>query len=70
MAGAVASPLPLCRSDRIVAGLFCRLDYRFLVRLLGAIVFAKIGDQFQRKTVFVVADVGRHPRHRAESVLG
>jgi hypothetical protein len=38
-----------------------RLGYRFLVRPLGAMVFAKIGDQFQRKTVFVVADVGRHP---------
>ena len=69
MAGAVASPLHLCRSDRIVAGLFCRLGCRFLVRPLGAIVFGKIGDQFRRKTAFVAADDGR-TLDRAESVLG
>jgi MFS family permease len=33
-----------------------------LLRPLGAIVFGKIGDQFGRKTAFIVADVGKHPR--------
>ncbi len=48
---------------------FAALAVDFLFRPLGAVVFGKIGDKFGRKTAFIVADVGKHPRHRAESVL-
>jgi hypothetical protein len=48
---------------------FAALAVGFLFRPLGAIVLGKIGDKFGRKTAFIVADVGKHPRHMAESVL-
>jgi len=41
---------------------FAALAVGFLFRPLGAIVFGKIGDQFGRKTAFIVADVGMHPQ--------
>jgi hypothetical protein len=41
---------------------FAALAVDFLLRPLGAIVFGKVGDQFGRKTVFIVADVDKHPR--------
>jgi MFS family permease len=64
-------PVLLPSADPIASLLasFAALAVGFMFRPLGAIVFGKIGDQFRRKTVFVAADDGRHPRHRAESVI-
>lgn len=41
---------------------FAVLAVDFLLRLLGTVVFGKIGDQLGRKTASIVADVGKHPR--------